>query len=262
MPLINEGGRRQKAHYETIHDEYEAHYYDAWSMAYRERFFFGPLLKGLDLNGQRLLDVASGSGFNTLLMRRHFPGLDAVGVDISDAACTAYTKTTGFPAVQADLTAPVLWNQSFDVALVIGGLHHCVSNLPQTLANLAAALRPGGVLLMAEPSADCWLESIRKLWYRQDRYFDAPTEHALSHRALLAQAEEWFTADDVWFIGGPAYFAILNSLVLRVPLAAKPLIGRLTFPLESLFNALNSRAAAPVFVAKWTRLPLPASLRT
>ena len=40
----------QKAHYEAIHDAYEAHYYDAPSMAYRDRFIYGPLVKRLDLS--------------------------------------------------------------------------------------------------------------------------------------------------------------------------------------------------------------------
>jgi hypothetical protein len=30
----------QKAHYEIIHDAYEAHYYDETSMAYRHRFVY------------------------------------------------------------------------------------------------------------------------------------------------------------------------------------------------------------------------------
>jgi SAM-dependent methyltransferase len=253
MPV--DGGVRQQAHYEAIHDEYEAHYYDASSLAYRNRFILDPLLRGVDLNGKRVLDVASGSGFNTLLLQRRYPSLHATGVDISPSACAAYSRVTGFPALHVDLTKPCTWGEPFDAAMVIGGLHHCVSDLPQTLRNLANAVRPGGILLMMEPNADCWLEGARQLWYSKDRYFDAPTEHALSHERLVETAAGLFEPETLHHIGGPAYFLILNSLVLRVPLSAKPWLSKLTFPLESTFNGLNSRTAAPVFLARWRRLP-------
>jgi hypothetical protein len=128
-----------------------------------------------------------------------------------------------------------------------------VTNLRQTLDNLAAALEPGGVLLMMEPNADCWLEGARRAWYRRDRFFDAPTEHALSHASLLEMAGSQFTCERLRFIGGPAYYAILNSLVLRVPLAAKPWLAPPAFALERAFNAANSRSASAVFLARWRR---------
>jgi len=248
-----DGGIRQQAHYENIHDEYEAHYYDEWSLAYRDRFILDPLLEGVDLNGQRVLDVASGSGFNTRLLQRRYPTIRATGVDISPSACAAYSQITGFPSMQVDLTKPTIWSQRFDAAIVIGGLHHCVSDLAQTLDNLAAAIRPGGLLFMMEPNADCWLEGLRQRWYRQDRFFDAPTEHALSHPKLLEAAGGRFDSMAVHHVGGPAYFLVLNSLVLRVPLGAKRWVSRVTFPLEHAFNRLDSRAAAPVFLARWRR---------
>ena len=249
--------QRQKQHYETIHDEYEAHYYDETSLRYRDQFIFAPLLDGIDLHDKDLLDVAAGSGFNTRLLQRRFPTLRAVGLDISNSACSAYAGNTGFPALAADLTAPLTLDRQFDAAIVVGGLHHCVVDLPQTLANLAAAVRPGGVLLMMEPSADCWLEGARKFWYRKDRFFDAPTEEALSHKRLLTMAGGAFTAERLHYIGGPAYFGILNSLVLRVPLSAKSWLAPAAFPLEHAFNALNSRRLAPVFVARWRRVAQP-----
>ena len=43
-------GDRQQALFEAMHQAYQAHYYDATSMAYREEFIFAPMLEGLDLN--------------------------------------------------------------------------------------------------------------------------------------------------------------------------------------------------------------------
>ena len=185
-PVESTDSARQKQHYEHIHDEYEAHYYDRSSLRYRDHFIFRPLLEDLDLNDREVLDLASGSGHNTRLLQRRFPRMRARGVDISEAACRAYERTTGWPAMQADFTRHVTFDRQFDAAVVIGGLHHLVVNLPQAIANLASAVRSGGVVLMMEPSADSVLEGLRRYWYQRDGYFDAPTEHALSHDALLA----------------------------------------------------------------------------
>jgi ubiquinone/menaquinone biosynthesis C-methylase UbiE len=245
---------RQKAHYEHIHDEYEAHYYDACSLRYREQFILAPLLSGIDLNDRDVIDVASGSGYNTLLTRQRFPSLRPVGLDISDSACEAYRRVTGSEAIQGDLTRPMEHPGSFDAALAIGGLHHCVVNLPQAIDNLVRLVKPNGVLLMMEPSSDGVVERLRNRWYRRDHYFDAQTEHALSHDELLRLANGRFRAEVVRFIGGPAYFLILNSLILRVPLNAKPAVAAATWPLERAFNALNSRTAAAAFIARWRRV--------
>jgi SAM-dependent methyltransferase len=245
---------RQKAHYERIHDEYEAHYYDEQSLRYREQFIFKPLLAGLDLNDLDVLDVASGSGHNTLVLRRWFPRLRAVGLDISDSACAGYRDVTGGEALQGDLTQPLAIQRQFDAAIVIGGLHHCVVNLPQAMDNLARLVKPNGVVLMMEPSADGILESLRNRWYRGDHYFDAHTEHALSHDKLLRVAGDQFRAEVVRYIGGPAYFLVLNSLVLRVPLSAKGWVAAATWPLERAFNRLNTRRGAAAFVARWRRI--------
>jgi SAM-dependent methyltransferase len=254
MTMSTADSLRQKAHYEQIHQAYEAHYYDKHSLRYRDDFIFGPLLDGIDLNDLDVLDAASGTGHNTLLLRRRFPRLRAVGLDISDAACAGYRDVTGGEALQADLTQPLSFRRQFDAAIVIGGLHHCVVNLPQAVDNLARLIKPRGIVLMMEPSADGVLESLRNRWYRGDHYFDAGTEHALSHDKLLQLAEPRFVPEIVRYIGGPAYFLVLNSLVLRVPLGAKRWVAAATWPLERAFNGLNTRRAASAFIARWRRI--------
>jgi SAM-dependent methyltransferase len=127
--------------------------------------------------------------------------------------------------------------RQFDAAVVIGGLHHCVVDLAAAIDNLAALLKPGGTLLMMEPSADSVLEGLRQRWYRHDRYFDAPTERALSHDELLRLARRRFRVEILQYIGGP-----------------KRWIAPWAFPLERAFNVLNAAPLAPVFVARWRRI--------
>ncbi len=247
----------QSAHYDTIHDAYESHYYDAASMAYRHRFLYEPLLKGLQLGQASMADLACGSGHNSLALRSYFPDIRTTGYDISEAACRDYQRNTGAPAHLIDLTRPFSPDSAHDAALIIGGLHHCVLDLKTTLTNVARMVRPGGHFMMMEPSDDSFLSGIRRAWYKADRYFEADTEHALKHDELIAMARPYFVPEKVLYVGGPAFYAILNSLILRIPLGAKPPLARLLFPIESLYNRLPGRAPFAVFLARWRRTDVP-----
>ncbi|HXT22277.1 MAG TPA: class I SAM-dependent methyltransferase, partial [Thermoanaerobaculia bacterium] len=228
-------------------------YYDAESVAYRERFFHDPLFAGLDLDGKDVADLACGSGVTSLAIRRRFPGARTFGFDLSEQACADYEVKVGRPAFVADLTRTVDVGRTFDAAIVIGGLHHCVADLPRTFANIRSLLRPGGLLLMMEPSDDFLLAGLRRLWYRVDHYFEAETERALSHDDILATAGPGWSLVDVRHLGGPAYFLILNSLVFRVPRAMKRALAPPLGAIEAVYNRLPGKLPFACFVARWRR---------
>ena len=243
----------QKRHYEAIHDAYEAHYFDAASMRYRERFIYSVMFDGLDLNGSAVADLAAGSGYNSLAVLRRFPTAEVIGYDISSKACAAYENVTGRRAFELDLTSDTELGVRVDTAIVVGGLHHCVSNLAGTFATVARLLKPGGLLLAAEPNRAFFLERVRERWYRVDRYFDAATERALDYEELVAVAHPDFEPVSVRYMGGPGYFLILNSLVTRTPPALKRLLAPPLFLADSLYNVLPGKRAFPYFVARWRR---------
>lgn len=245
---------RQKAHYESIHDVYEAHYYDATSMAYREEFIYDPMLRGLDLNDKTVADLACGSGHTSLSLRRRFPHVSLTGFDISPSACAAYERRVGAPSRVTDLTK-YEDRGAFDIAIIIAGLHHCVSDLQQTLSNIAAMLRPGGLFIMLEPSSLHFLERVRQFWYRMDPSFDDQTEHALDHSELLSLAHENFRVEMLKYFGGPGCFLILQSMILRVPLWAKPALAPPAMVAERVWNQLPGPRWHNYFLARWERIP-------
>jgi SAM-dependent methyltransferase len=249
---------RQRAHYDQILDEYDAHYGDALSREYRRRFFLSPLLDGLDLNDCDVADLAAGSGHTTLDLQAKFPRVRPVGFDVSDLAVQTYASRTRCEAHVWDLTGEAAWTQRFDVAIVVGGLHHCATALDTVLRNVADLLRPGGLFLMIEPNRDTWLEPLRQIWYRRDRYFESSTEAALSHDELLARGRGWFEAVSVRYMGGPAYFLVYNSLVFRLPLPLKRAAAGPLMSLEEFTNRLPWRGAYPYFIARWRRRGNPA----
>jgi SAM-dependent methyltransferase len=241
-----------------MHDAYAAHYYDASSLQYRREFILKPLLAlaGSEFGACRLVEVASGSGYNSLILEECFPGISLTGIDISPSACADYRALTGQPAYEIDMTKPLVaqLGQPFDVAMVIGGLHHCLADLSGTLRNLAKLVRPGGLLLMMEPNRRYVLEGVRRLWYRFDRSFDAANEGALDHDEIAGRGMPWFEVVDVRYGGGPAFFLIQNSMITRVPLSWKPGLVRVLFPLERLNARIPFRFVHAFFVAVWQRL--------
>jgi hypothetical protein len=137
---------------------------------------------------------------------------------------------------------------------VVGGLHHTVVDLPAAIKNTAALVRPGGFLFMMEPNSRYLLEGLRQFWYRWDSNFDATTEHALDHDQLAELGAPWFRPLTVGYCGGPAYFLIQQSMILRVPLRAKALIASLLLPLERLYARLPSPRMHAFFTAIWHRI--------
>jgi SAM-dependent methyltransferase len=161
-----------------------------------------------------------------------FPKACVTGFDISPSACAAYRVNVGRDCHELDLTNGCYQGPLFDTAMVQGGLHHCVSDLDATLRTVGSMLRPGGILLMWEPNKLCFLETVRRLWYRFDHYFEAGTEAALDHDEVLRRAGGLFDAIDVRYLGGPAYFLVLDSLLFRIPTAVKRLMAPPLFAFE------------------------------
>lgn len=254
---MTEPPNRQSQHYDAIHDAYARHYYDPTALAYRERFILDPLLSGLSLDGCRVADLACGDGYTSLSLRERFSTVDLVGFDVSEAAVRRYRERVCAPCYRTDMASnefPRVREElgQFDVAIVIGGLHHCGHHLTQVLFNISSLLKDNGLLLMMEPNQRFAGERLRRAWYAFDRYFEEEDEIALDHDALIGSAED-FTLETVKHFGGPAYFMILNSLLFRLPPSAKPVLMKGLFPIESQFNRLPFRWMFPAFIARWRR---------
>jgi 2-polyprenyl-3-methyl-5-hydroxy-6-metoxy-1,4-benzoquinol methylase len=140
----------------------------------------GYAIELLDLRpGMRFVELGCGSGWMTRFVARH--GLDAHGYDISPRMIEIANEQAKEERVDAqfevaDFEALDL-RATFDAALTYDALHH--SERPELVfASARRALRPGGVLLVAEPN-------LKQRWQGRDAS-DAfgTTELGYSPRAL------------------------------------------------------------------------------
>jgi 2-polyprenyl-3-methyl-5-hydroxy-6-metoxy-1,4-benzoquinol methylase len=104
-------------------------------------------------NGPRLLDVGYGSGYLLRTARAH--GFDVYGVETSRALTSKLDAMLGRNLAVAHLGEGELPWGSFDVIVMTHVLEHIAEPRP-VLAQLLAALNPGGVLYLAVPDSDSW----------------------------------------------------------------------------------------------------------
>ncbi len=244
----------QAEHYDTILSDYERHYYDDSSMEYRRRYIYSTMFDGLALNGKRVAELACGSGYNSREFLKLYPDADVFGLDISPKSVDAYRREVNKPGYVSDLSARnAELPEPVDAAFVVGGLHHCVNDLPATIDNLRRLIKPGGDLIMVEPNAGFVLNAVRNRWYAGDKWFRDEEEAPLHHDELLRLANGMFEADQVTYLGGPAYFIVLNSLILRMPHKLKRGLAAPLFAIDNLYNRLPGRSPFPMFIARWRR---------
>jgi hypothetical protein len=101
--------------------------------------------------------------------------------------------------------------ESIRAAIIMGGLHHCVANLPQTLATISSMLRPGGLLLMSEPNRDYVLEGSPVLVRSATASSTRRTKPLFFDDALLKAGAGLFKSNYLTYFGGPAFFLCTSA---------------------------------------------------
>jgi SAM-dependent methyltransferase len=108
---------------------------------------------------RRILDLGSGTGTGTLALLRRFDGAEVTAVDMSAhglqhllAKARALAVADRIHTVEADLDAGLPDVGTVDLVWASASLHH-MADPGRVLAEVFAALRPGGLLAVAELSS-------------------------------------------------------------------------------------------------------------
>ena len=139
---------------------------------------------------------------------------------------------------------------TFDCILIFGGLHHCVSDLG---TNLADMLESAGIILFVELNSQYVLEGARKIWYKDNLYFEKNSEAALNHSEMLALTNGRFRINSINYMGGIAFYLIYNSLIFRIPVSMKKYIAPPLFALERLMSYLPGKFLYSSFIGQWIK---------
>jgi SAM-dependent methyltransferase len=109
-----------------------------------------------DLAGGRILDVGAGTGTGAVALARRFPAAEVTAVDLSAEFLDRLRhKAHGLGlgerirTVQADLDGPWPRVGPVDLAWASNSMHH-MADPDRALGEVFAALRPGGLLAVAE----------------------------------------------------------------------------------------------------------------
>ena len=243
----------QQAHYDKISRDYELHYGDTYSLAYRERFINAPLLAGLDLTGREVLEAMCGSGTVTgdLLGRN----AHVMGFDISPQMMAAFAQRwPGCGAITGSIFATGLSDASFDAITIVGGLHHLHPDLDRAMDEMYRILKPGGFLCFMEPHAGSLPDLFRKLWYRFDPTFER-NEAAVDLDALAQRNAGRFAVVSTKYRGSIAFLLVFNSMIFRVPLRLKRYYAPPLLALEGLIGRLQGKQLSCFSISQWRKLP-------
>lgn len=113
-----------------------------WRLAERDGF----LARIRDEGCRRLLEVGAGTGQDSAFFAA--AGLEVVATDLSPAM-VEYCRAKGLDARVVDVLALDFPPASFDAVYTVNCLMHVPdADLPAALANLAALLRPGGLMYL------------------------------------------------------------------------------------------------------------------
>lgn len=124
---------------------------------------------------RRVLDAACGTGQHAIALARR--GYEAAGADLSaamieQAVCNGATAGVDVPFAMAGLGQLASLGQTFDAVLCLGNsLPHLLTEVAvaEALADFAAVLRPGGLLVVQNRNFD-------RVWISQERFMGSQSQ--------------------------------------------------------------------------------------
>lgn len=242
----------QLDHYDNIAAEYEAHYSDASSLDYRRKFIYQPMFEGINLEGMKVLDAMCGAGQTTdhLLLNN----AEVTGLDISPAVIESFNaRWQDCSTVCRSLLDSGLPSESFDCVAIVGGLHHIHPHVSRAVKEIHRLLKPGGYFCFMEPHSGSFPDIIRRFWYKHDRFF-SDNEESIDLTALEQEFAPYFAFKRVKYLGNIAFLLVLNSLIFRIPLRAKPFYSPVLLKLESLINKFQGKKSSCFVVGQWQKM--------
>lgn len=180
---------QQKAHFNSIAEKYE-NARSGENHLLLKKLIWHHCLKNLAINRdtkKSVLEAMCGFAEGRTLIEEHLGvEIDYSGFDYSDVVVAGLNKK--YPDInvwQEDATSFVPATGSYDIIILIGGLHHVPNHASKVVKNLSKGLKTGGIFINFEPTYGNPLSQlIRKKIYQKNELFDEETERDFSVREL------------------------------------------------------------------------------
>ncbi|OGL47435.1 MAG: methyltransferase type 11 [Candidatus Schekmanbacteria bacterium RBG_16_38_10] len=176
----------QREHFNHISKRYIESRSGKNHLAYKEvlwRFILGKLAEYLPHKSHIMgLEVMCGNAEASKRIVNFFPTVTMHASDLSDSMVVVAEKIgeDRITISQGDILK-LDQKETYDLIVVIGGLHHIPSNVQKGLHNIHNALKKGGIFLNLEPTHNNLLfRSVRERIYRTNSLFEENSERAFN----------------------------------------------------------------------------------
>lgn len=241
----------QRDHYDKIGGEYDLHYSDKWSQAYREDFLSAPMFRGYNLKGKKVLDAMCGGGQLAAYMQAQ--GAEVWGLDISEVQVEALkVRRPEVNTTVGSIFRMPYEDNTFDAVGICNALHHLHPHIDQALLEIHRVLKPGGCFGFSEPASGTFLDLLRQLWYRFDPLFEE-SEKAVDLEAMERTCQDLFDFQSDEYVGNLAYIFVLNSMILRVPMSLKNAYSPWMLRAEGVLNKVLPKFLSCAVVCSWRK---------
>jgi ubiquinone/menaquinone biosynthesis C-methylase UbiE len=249
--FLGDSARVQQAHYDSIANAYVANLAYPHTLEY-SAYLDAALMERLDqVDGYSVLEVCCGQGDALKLLGRRLG--NSVGLDVSHsmlkAAQLAHQGNT-FAFVQGDATRMPLAANSFDMVVMLGGVHH-VPEREALFSEVFRVLKPDGRFVFREPVSDFFLwQWLRAVIYRLSPMLDENTERPLRWKETVPLLERVGFELKSWRTYGWLGFCLfMNSDVLYFNRAFRWIPGIRI--ITRLFIALDDWVTSTKAFQKW-----------
>lgn len=178
-----------------------------WSYVFKAN----PFLCESELN---ILEPMCGYAENKKILEQHLaPGFSYTGFDYSKNVLQKLRRICpDINVFHQDISAYQPPPETYDLIIIIGGLHHVPDIAPDVIRSLAGGLTPGGWFISFEPTCGNRLfHKTREIIYRSNRAFDSETERSFFVEELITMFQgAGLTLCDILYPGLLAYVLYYN----------------------------------------------------
>ena len=242
----------QKKHYDKMISKYDMHYNDKYSNIYRECMINEPLLNNINLDNMKVLEGMCGSGS---ILTKYLIDNNAIvtGLDISSDCIKKYKSNwKNVKTIWEDITNTNILNDTYDMIIIIGGLHHAHPNLNKTMDEIYRILKPNGILCFMEIHDKSIINIIRNIWYKFDNYI-ANNEKAIDIDKLYKNNKHRFKHIKIQYTGSLGYLFVLQSMLFRIPIRFKKYYSPLLIKFDKITQKYQNKYTSGFVLCSWRK---------